>query len=119
MNRLMTRARLRGRRTDHAVRGAVQSAVTAAHHARPAVGAHAGQHAVFWAQTAGALEMLADHEMDPGRAESARADAVTARRLAEGMAAAHSAQVGAAEQVPAVEVPTPDVAEWAELEVGL
>ena len=99
MKRSTTRAGLRGRRTDGAVRGAVQAAVTAAHHTRPAAGAHAGQHAVFWAQTAGALDLIADHEMVPGRAESARADAVTARRLAEGMAAAHTAQVGTAEPV--------------------
>jgi hypothetical protein len=98
MNR--PRARLRGHRKDHAVRGAVQVAVTAAHHTRPDAGAHAGQHAVFWARTAGALDLIADHEMVPDRAESVRADAGTARRLAEGMAAAHTAQIGSAGPVP-------------------
>jgi hypothetical protein len=111
--------RMRGRRVDHAVRGAVQAAVRAAHHTRPAVGAQAGQHAVFWARTAGALDLIADHEMVPGRAESARADAATARRLAEGMAAAHTAQVGAAEPVPVVgdevAVGEPDLAGLADL----
>lgn len=68
-----------------------------AHHTRPAAGVHAGQHAVFWTQTAGALDLIADHEFDPDRAQSARADAVTARRLAAGMAATHTAHVGPAE----------------------
>lgn len=101
MNRPTTQARVRGCHADHAVRGAVQAAVTAAHHTRPGAGSHAGQHAVFWARTAGALDLIADHEADPGRADAARADAVTARRLAGGMAAAHTAQVCTGEPVPA------------------
>ena len=115
-------ARLRSHGTDHAVRGAVQAAVRAAHRTRPSVGAPAGQHAVFWARTAGALDLLADHEMVPARADAVRADAVTARRLAEGMAAAHTAEMGAVERVPAAAVSEEqvlDVPDWAEMGVGL
>jgi hypothetical protein len=89
------------------------------------------------------LNLIADNEIDPVRAEAARADAVTARHLAEGMAAAHTAQVGqpapvppstagydtAAETPEVVELPgaaaLPDVVELADvvgfdgLEVGL
>jgi hypothetical protein len=79
------------------VKRAVQAAVSAAHQTRPAAGTHAGQHAVWWARTASALTLIAEHEADPVRAEAARADAGTARRLAEGMGAAHTAQLAEAE----------------------
>jgi hypothetical protein len=85
--------RARGRR-GHSVQGAVQAAVAATYRTRPGVGAHAGEHAVWWFRNSDTLNLIADNEVDPVRAEAARADAVTARRLAEGMAAAHTSQVG-------------------------
>lgn len=95
----MRLARAAGRR-GHAVQGAVQAAVTATHHTRPGVDAHAGQHAAWWARNSATLTLIADHEKDPARAEAARADAVTAQRLAEGMAAAHTSRVGEPAPVP-------------------
>jgi hypothetical protein len=71
------------------------------------------------------LTLIADHELDPARAEAARADAVTAQRLAEGMAAAHTAQVGEPEPVPPstagyeVGAELPDVCDLDGLEAGL
>jgi hypothetical protein len=113
------RFRVLGRRQD--VQGAVQAAVAAAHHTRPASGTHAGQHAVWWARTASALALIAEHEADPARAEAARADAGTARRLAEGMGAAHTAQV--AEVEPAASSPSNSLAveelDFDALEVGI
>jgi hypothetical protein len=115
----------------------VQAAVAATYRTRPGVGAHAGEHAVWWFRNSATLTLIADNEVDPVRAEAARADAVTARRLAEGMAAAHTAQVGQPAPVPpstagydaAAEAPEvvelPDVVELADvvdfdgLEVGL
>lgn len=125
MNRSTSLAHVRSRRTGNVIRGAVQAAVTAAHHTRPVAGASAGEHAVWWARQSGALELIAEHEPDPGRAESARADAVTARRLAEGMAAAHAAQAGEPASVPQstavfdVVAELPDVSDLDVLGAGL
>jgi hypothetical protein len=95
------------------------------------VGAHAGEHAVWWFRNSDTLNLIADNEGDPVRAEAARADAVTARRLAEGMAAAHTSQVGQSAPVPPstagydAAAEAPDVVELAGvvdfdgLEVGL
>jgi hypothetical protein len=88
------------------LRGAVQAAVSAAHWTRPAAGAGARDQAVWWARTAGALDLLADHEADPVRAEAAHADAVTARRLAAGMAAAHAAGLAGPAATPPAPVRT-------------
>jgi hypothetical protein len=86
-------------------RGAVQAAVSVAHHTRPASGTHAGQHAVWWARTASALSLIAEHEADTARADAARSDAATAQRLAQGMAAVHSSHFD--EEVPVTEAAGP------------
>jgi hypothetical protein len=91
-----TPARARGRR-GRDPQAAVQAAVAAAHRTRPGVGAHAGQHAAWWARNSATLKLISKHEVDPVRAQAARADAVTAWRLAEAMAAAHTAQLSSAE----------------------
>ena len=77
------------------LRDAVRAAVAGTHHARPGVGADAGEHAAWWARHAAALALIAENEADPGRAASARADAATARRLSAAMAAEHTAQLQA------------------------
>jgi hypothetical protein len=116
---MLARGGGRGRDGTEAVRGAVQVAVAATHRTRPGLGAHAGQHAAWWARNADTLALIADHEADPVRAEAARADAVTAQRLAEGMASAHVAQVvepRAARVAGPVPVPVPVVGD--EVAVG-
>ena len=85
-----------GRATGR-VRNAVQAAVRAADTTRPQAGAPARDQALWWHRTAGALQLLAEHEADPARAESALADAATARRLAAGMGSAHAAEVAPTE----------------------
>lgn len=87
-------------RRGRSAQGAVRAAVAATHHARPGVGAHAGQHAAWWARNAATLTLIADNEKDPVRAEAAQSDAATAQRLAEAMAAAHTAQIGEPAPVP-------------------
>jgi hypothetical protein len=108
--------RVRGHHTTRVVRGAVQAAVSAVHRSRPTIAASAGEQAVWWHRTAGALALLADNEADPARADAARADAATARRLADGMAQAHTAHV--VEPEPDV-VELRDAAEVDVLEVAL
>ena len=107
------------------VRRAVRAAVAATEQTRPGVGAHAGEHAAWWARNADAMFLISDHEMDPVRAEAARADAVTSQRLAEAMAAAHTAHADQSLPVPAstsvyeAAVELPDVSDLDGLEAGL
>lgn len=95
-----TEARVRGRRRGHGAQGAVQAAVADVHRTRPGAGAHAGVHAAWWARNAATMTLIADHEFDPVRAEAARADAVTSQRLAEAMAATHTAHAADLSPVP-------------------
>lgn len=106
--------------------GVVQAAVMATHDTRPGVGAHAGQHAAWWARNSATLHLIADHENDPARARTARADAATAQRLAQAMAADHAATAADHAPVPeavaghepaAVELPA--VSDLNVLEAGL
>jgi hypothetical protein len=89
------------RHTRRGARGAVATAVSSVHHTRPGIGASAAQHAVWWHRNADALYLIAEHEDDPARAAAVRADAATARTLAAGMAAAHTAGLGEPTTVPA------------------
>ena len=98
----MAPARAR-RQHGHGVRGAVAAAVAAVHHSRPPAGATAGEQAVWWHRTASALDLIAEHEADAGRAESARAEAATARRLSQGLGLAHTAEATAAPPVAEIE----------------
>lgn len=87
------------------------------------MGDHAGKHAAWWARNAVTLKLIADHERNPARAEAARADAVTAQRLAEGMATAHVAQADQPMPVPpsvgSYETELPDESALEDLEAGL
>ena len=92
--------------------------MSAVHTTRPTTGAPAGAHALWWHQQASALELLADHEADGMRAETAKADADLARRLSRGMAEAHAAQVNeppTSSQDAAAELDDVPVAEIAEV----
>jgi hypothetical protein len=95
-----TLARARGRR-GHGARKVVQAAVAATAQTRPGVGAHAREHAAWWARNSATLHLIADHAGDPARAQAARADAVTSQRLAEAMAADHAAHAEPSLPVPA------------------
>lgn len=120
----------RVRHTSNGVRSVVENAVAATYRTRPGVGAHAGEHAAWWFRNSDTLNLVADNEGDPVRAAVARADAVTARRLAEGMADAHTSHAGPLAPVPpstagydaAAEAPgavaLPEVVEFDGLEVG-
>jgi hypothetical protein len=116
--------RARGRR-GHGAQSAVQAAVAATAQTRPGVGAHAGEHAAWWARNSVTLFLIADHEKDPARAQAARADAVTSQRLAEAMAAAHTAQADQSVPVPQSSdgyeagAELPDVSDLDVLEAGL
>lgn len=90
----------RARRAGRWVQGAVAAAVSAVHHTRPGVGASAAEHAVWWQRHSDALYLIADHESDPARAAAARADAATARTLAQGMGSAHTTGLGEPATVP-------------------
>ena len=80
----------RARRRERGIRGAVQTAVAAAHAARPEPGAAAGEQAVWWHHNASALDLIAENEADEARAEAARSDAEIARRLSRGLALTHA-----------------------------
>jgi hypothetical protein len=56
---------------------------------------------VWWQRQSAALYLIAEHEDNPARAASVRADAATARVLAAGMADAHTAGQGEPTTVPA------------------
>jgi hypothetical protein len=85
--------RNRGGHVHRDVRGRVQTAVAEIHRSRPGAGASPGEQAVWWHRASRALSLLAEYEADPVRAHEARADAATARRLGDGLAAAHAAEV--------------------------
>jgi hypothetical protein len=114
-----------GHRLGRSPQEAVRGAVAATAHTRPGVGAHAGQHAAWWARNSATLHLIADHEHDPSRAQAVRSDAVTSQRLAEAMAASHTAHAADLSPVPMstagmdVGAELADVSDLDVLEVGL